>query len=183
MDLHTTELLGLLGRLREGDREAADELLRRCVGRLTTIAHTMLRQFPAVAAREQTVDVVQEAAVSLLSALKGLPIADTRAFFGLAAEHVRRRLYDLARKHRRRPVAVPLPNDPDVDIARWEALHEAAEKLPGELREVFSLRFYHGCSLAEAASVLGLSDSTARRRWLEAAAELAAALQDLPRVF
>src|SRR5262245_29576515 len=100
MDLQTTDLLGLLGRLRQGDREAVEELIRRCVGRLAAIARTMLRRYPVVAAHEQADDVAQEAALSLLSALKSLTIPDNHSFFALMAEHVRRRLHDLARKHR-----------------------------------------------------------------------------------
>ena len=171
MTLRTTNLPDLLARLRIGDRAAMDELLRRCRDRLEAMARAMLRRYPAVAAHEQTGDVVQEASLSLLAALRTLDVADTRSFYGLAAHHVRLRLLDLARKHRRREV-VPVAEDPDADIERWSALHEAAERLPIEPREVFSLRFYHGWTFAEIASLLGVSGPTARERWLEAAAEL-----------
>ncbi len=100
MSLRTTEFPDLLARLRGGDRSAADELLRRCSERLETMARVMLRRYPAVAAREQTADVVQEASLSLLAALRTLDVADTRNFYSLAATHVSRRLLDLARKHR-----------------------------------------------------------------------------------
>ena len=171
MTLRTIELPDLLARLRGGDRVAADELLSRCRDRLEAMARAMLRRFPAVAANEQTADVVQEASLSLLAALRSLDVADTRAFYGLAAHHVRLRLLDLARKHRPRE-AVPKPDDPDADLERWTALHEAAERLPVAPREVFSLRFYHGWTFAEIAPLLGISVPTARRRWLEAVAEL-----------
>ncbi len=177
MTLRTTELPDLLARLRNGDRAAADELLSRCRERLEAMARAMLRRFPAVAAHEQTADVVQEASLSLLAALRTLDVADTRSFYGLAAHHVRLRLLDLARKHRRRET-VPLADDPDSDLARWSALHEAAEGLPVEPREVFSLRFYHGLTFAEIAPILVMSIPTARRRWLEAVAELREQLKD-----
>jgi RNA polymerase sigma factor (sigma-70 family) len=170
MTLRTTALPDLLARLRIGDRVAADELLSRCRDRLEAMARAMLRRFPAVAAHEQTADVVQEASLSLLAALRSLDVADTRAFYGLAAHHVRLRLLDLARKYRPRE-SVPA-TDPDADLERWSALHEAAERLPVEPREVFSLRFYHGWTFAEIAVLLGASVPTARRRWLEAVAEL-----------
>src|SRR5258708_37147818 len=102
MSLRTTDLPDLLARLRGGDRAAADELLRRCRERLEAMARVMLRRFPAVAAREQTADVVQEASLSLLAALRTLDVTNTRNFYALAAEHVSRRLLDLARNHRRR---------------------------------------------------------------------------------
>ena len=171
MTLRTTELPDLLARLRGGERDAADELMRRCRDRLEAMARAMLRRFPAVSAREQTADVVQEASLSLVVALKTLDVADTRAFYGLAAHHVRLRLLDLARKHRPRE-AGPRPDDPDADLGRWSALHDTVERLPVEPREVFSLRFYHGWTFAEIAPLLGTSVPTARRRWLEAVVEL-----------
>ena len=177
MTLRTTDLPNLLARLRAGDRAAADELMRRCQTRLEVMARAMLRRYPAVAAREQTGDVVQEASLSLLAALRTLDVADTRSFYGLAAHHVRLRLLDLARKHRRRE-AVPVAEDPDADLERWSDLHEAAECLSVPPREVFSLRFYHGLTFAEIAVILSMSVPTARRRWLEAVAELSDRLGD-----
>src|SRR4051794_29968311 len=96
--LHTEDLPDLLARLRGGDRSAGDELIRRAGRRLETMARGMLRRYPAVARREQADDVLQEATASLLAALRTLEVADTRSFFGLAAEHLRRRLLDLARR-------------------------------------------------------------------------------------
>src|SRR5688500_8583969 len=107
VSLHTSHLPELLARLRQGDRAAVEELLRRCQRRLEAMARAMLRRYPRVAAHEQTGDVVQEASLSLLAALRTLDPADTATFYGLAAEHVRRRLLDLARKHRPREVPAP----------------------------------------------------------------------------
>jgi RNA polymerase sigma factor (sigma-70 family) len=177
MSLRTTEIPDLLARLRGGDRAAADELLRRCRERLETMARVMLRRFPVVATHEQTADVVQEASLSLLAALRTLDVADTRAFHALAAEHVSRRRLDLARKHRRRDTP-PAAGDADLDL--WADLHEAAQRLPLEPREVFALCFYHGWTFAQVAAVLGVSVATARRRWLEALVELVGQLRDLP---
>jgi RNA polymerase sigma-70 factor (ECF subfamily) len=179
MSLRTTELPDLLARLQGGDREAADELLRRCRERLEAMARVMLRRYPTVAAHEQTADVVQEASLSLLSALRTLNVADTRSFYALAAEHVARRLVDLARKHRQREIPPPAA-DLDEDLDRWTELHEAAQQLPAVPREVFALRFYHGWTFAEIAALLKVSEATARRRWLEAVADLEEAVRDLP---
>lgn len=177
--LRTTILPDLLARLRRGDRTAADELLRRCGERLEAIARVMLRRFPTVSAREQTGDVVQEATLSLLAALRKLEVADTQSFYALAAEHVSRRLLDLARKHRRRDTP-PAAEDLDADLGRWADLHEAARCLSDGPREVFALRFYHGLTLAEIATLLNVSVATARRRWLQAEADLALNLREFP---
>ena len=189
--LHTIDLPHLLARLRGGDRDAADELIRRAGRRLEEMARGMLRRYPVVAQREQAEDVLQEASTSLLSALRTLDVADTRAFYGLAAEHLRRRLLDLARRHRRGgggPVSLErlpgrgaeIPAPADADLGRWEALHEAVERLPAAPREAFSLRFYHGWTWQETADLLGVSVPTARQRWYEAMAHLADWLRELP---
>jgi RNA polymerase sigma-70 factor (ECF subfamily) len=178
MDLHTTHLPDLLARMRKGERAAADELIGRCRERLERIAHAMLRTYPRVAAHEETGDVVQEASLSLLSALREVDVGDTAAFFSLAAEHVRRRLLDLARKHRAREARPP--EDHDADLERWADFHEAVGELPSDLRAVFELRFYHGLSLTEVAAQHGISESTALRRWQSALAELTQRLQEFP---
>jgi RNA polymerase sigma factor (sigma-70 family) len=133
------------------DPDATDELLRRAGRRLEQLARHMLRNYPVVAAHEQTADVLQEAVLSLLAALRQVDVRSTRDFFGLAAEHIRRRLLDPARRlgsarlQQSLPAADAVP-DParEDDLERWAALHEAVESLPAELREVFGLRFYHG---------------------------------------
>ena len=68
------------------------------------------------------------------------------------------------------PVA-PAPDPGELD--RMAAFHEAAERLPAELREVFGLTYYHGMPQAEIA---------ARRpygRWFD---DHVVALSDLPDV-
>jgi RNA polymerase sigma factor (sigma-70 family) len=176
--LHTTSLLEMLARYRDGDTAALDELLRRIGERLERLARKMLRSYPVVRAREETDDVLQNALIRLARALREVQPPSTAAFFGLAAEQIRRELLDLARYHRRRaPVNQPLPQsggpldpiDPNVpdprDLDRWQALHEAVERLPAELREVFGLTFYHGGTQQEIAGLLSVSDRQVRRLW------------------
>jgi hypothetical protein len=57
----------------------------------------MLGRFPTVRRWADTGDVLQSALVRLLGALKQVDVPSTRAFFGLAAEQMRRELLDLAR--------------------------------------------------------------------------------------
>ena len=141
------------------------------------LARGMLRDFPLVRQREQTADILQEAMLSLTAALRQVRFSSTRDFFGLAAEHIRRRLVDLARyhgrAHRRFEPLPPGPNDSheiaapaEDDIDDWQALHEAVAALPAEQREVFSLRLYHGCTVEETAALLKISPRTVIRLWL-----------------
>src|SRR5262249_14088225 len=113
-----------------------------------------------------------------------------RAFYGLAAEQMRRTLIDLARHyqgphghdaHHATPqagVAGPLPvaADTPAELSRWSAFHEAAAELPAEEREVFGLRFYPGLSAAWAAGVRQAGARPGRRHWHAACAGLRAAL-------
>jgi RNA polymerase sigma-70 factor (ECF subfamily) len=146
----------------------------------------MLGNFPCVGAREQTDDVLQNALIRLTRSLRQETPASVRDFFGLAATHIRRELLDLARSHARRPTAY-LANDPTdtisnsaIELDRWTALHEAVERLPPELRQVFSCTFYHGWTQGQIAELLGISDRQVRRHWVEACLRLKEAVGTLP---
>jgi len=178
--LNTSSLHQLVDRHRAGDRDALDELVRRCGLRLQRLARRMLRSFPAVQAREEADDVLQNALLRLDRALREVRPDDTGAFISLAAEMIRRELLDLARFHRRRAnVQQSLEpatgnfqpadnrNDP-VELDRWTAFHEAVAGLPDVEREAFSLVFYHGWTQIQAAEQLGVSDRQVRRRWVRA---------------
>jgi RNA polymerase sigma-70 factor (ECF subfamily) len=187
-DLSTTSLLDLIARYQNGDVAALDALIRRTGDRLERLARKMLRSFPVVRRREQTSDVLQNALVRLTRSLREVSPPSTADFFRLAAEHLRRELLDLARYHRRRlnlPLAplgpeepsaafdLPDRNIPDAgDLDRWQALHEAVERLPVDLREVFGLTFYHGQTQPQIARVLSVSDRQVRRLWREACLRL-----------
>ncbi len=178
-ELQTTVLGDLLARFQEGDPRALDELLSRAAGRLERLTRAMLRRFPQVRQREQTADVVQEAMLSLVAALRELSFDSTREFYNLAATHIRRRLLDLQRRHAQphrdhqalgdlAGEAERMAPPEDHELERWAALHEAVERLPAELREVFSLRLYHGWSMEEIAGLLQVSSKTVTRHWLRA---------------
>src|SRR5262249_22699535 len=155
-DLRTIELRRLVGRIHKGESAALEELLRRSALRLEQLARAMLRRYPRVRQREQTGDVVQEAMLSFVGAVRSLPLSSTREFYGLAAEHIRRRLLDLARRHGRggEPAAIEdvvgdagriaSPEADEGELERWQSLHEVVASLPADQREVFGLRFYHG---------------------------------------
>ncbi len=182
-DLRTVSLHDMLDRFRGGDTAALDELIRRTGERLERLAEKMLQGFAVVRRREQAEDVLQNALVRLARALREVRPPSTTDFFRLAAEQIRRELLDLARYHRRRfGVSQPFPDDcldpPDPripeasDLDRWQALHEAVERLPDSLRDVFALTFYQGYTQAEIAEVLGVSSRQVRRFWSDACLRL-----------
>lgn len=195
LSLHTTEMHAWVDRMRMGDRAAADELMRAVKARLERLARRMLRGYPTARRLADTQDVLQVALFRLVRSLKDVRPESTRSFFNLAAVHMRRQLLDLVRAVQIRPdlvnhppaangdssgvgweAAVPTPADADLD--RWAALHEAVDALPADLRETFSLTFYHGWTQAQVAETLDVTDRQVRRRYKDACRRLHAALSE-----
>lgn len=169
-----------------GQAEAWNPVLQRCLQRLESLSHRMLRDFPKVSRFDDTGDVVQGAVMRLMRALQVVPINSTRDFFALAATQIRRELLDLAR-HYTGPEGLganyasgfhgaaqddsgsgmqPADEQSGVhELAAWSRLHEAVDQLPVEEREVFSLVFYHGWTQPQIAELFQVDERTIRRRW------------------
>jgi RNA polymerase sigma-70 factor (ECF subfamily) len=198
----TRRLQRWLDRLQAGDPSARDELLRQVGGRLERLARKMLRRFPGVRRWAETGDVLQNATLRLLRALQEVRPADTRQFFALAAEQLRRELLDLTRhffgpqgaganhasqalgKDSRAAAGEPPARAEDSDeLERWGAFHEAVEQLPAEEREVVGLVFYHGWTQAEIAELFQVDVRTIQRRWQSACLQLNRLMgENLPRL-
>lgn len=195
-NLHTATLTDLLARARDGNDAALNDLLERCSDRLRDMARRMLRGYSDVARWEDTDDVLQNALVRLVQALRTVSPGNTRAFFGLAANQIRWELLNLAQRYRGphglgrnyrsaappapgEPPPVPDPSDgaPDADeLDLCTAFHGAVEGLPVGVREVFSLVFYSGWTQAQIAELFGVDERTVRRRWQVAVQSLREAL-------
>jgi RNA polymerase sigma-70 factor (ECF subfamily) len=184
----------LVDRMRAGDAAASNELFSRVIARMEGIARRMLRRFPGVQRWEDAEDIVQKAAVRLWRALKQIKPDSMRAFYGLAAEQVRRELLDMARhyygplglgtRHESnlhlensggdlvpRPELAVMGEQPE-EAERWAKFHEAVAKLKPEEREVFSLTFYHGWGQKDIAELIHKDERTVRRRWRNACLHL-----------
>ncbi len=194
-DARTTVMVQLLERMKGGDRQARDELVRAFEGRLEHLAAKMLRSYPSVGRWVEAGDVLQGSLLRLLRALESVQPESTRAFFGLAAEQIRRELLDLAR-HFYGPHGlganhdsvgagsaagrqVVAPADPgDDDLERWCRFHEEVARLPAEEREVVGLIYYHGWTQAQVAELIQVNVRTVRRRWEAALVKLHRELKD-----
>jgi RNA polymerase sigma-70 factor (ECF subfamily) len=143
---------------------------------------------------EETDDVLHEALLRLLRALRAEPVTSAGQFFRLAATQVRRQLLDLARhyfgplgpgaKHASNgmeggPDETPHPvyerpasTDEPSRLLAWGEFHQKAADLPEDERAVFDLCWYQGLTQAEAALLLKVSETTVKRRWLAARARL-----------
>ena len=167
-----------------GDEAAVDALLRHNCDRLTNLTRRMLSDFRRVRRWAETADVLQNALLRLVAALREAKPQSSREFLALAALQIRRELLDLARKfygpqglganQDSAPAAGPqapapeekadLSNEP-CSLAQWTELHQHIDALPDEEREIVGLLFYQGLSQGEAAEVLNVSVRTVQRRW------------------
>src|SRR5438105_2989335 len=80
-----------------GDAAATDALLRHFDARMTALARRMLGNFGRVKRWADTDDVLQNALLRLLGALREVRPATPRYFLALATLQIRRELIDLAR--------------------------------------------------------------------------------------
>jgi RNA polymerase sigma factor (TIGR02999 family) len=110
-------------------------------------------------------------------------VGQPRAFFGAAAEAMRRILIENARRKKALrhgagqakldveefDIAAPAPDEQLLAIS--EALDKFAA-LEKEKAELVKLRYFAGMTIEEAANVLGISEATAKRWWIYARAWL-----------
>jgi RNA polymerase sigma factor (sigma-70 family) len=195
LDAQTTVLVQLLERMKRGAREARDELVRAFQARLELLGQKMLRNYPGVGRWVESSDVLQDSLLRLLRALESVQPESTRAFFGLAAEQIRRELLDLARHfygpqglganyasvgadpETSRPGFEPADPGDDGDLERWCRFHKEVEKLAAQEREVVGLIYYHGWTQAQVAELFQVNVRTVRRWWEAALVKLHAVLQ------
>jgi RNA polymerase sigma-70 factor (ECF subfamily) len=174
----------LLGRVGAGDEAAVNVLLQRSCDRLTQLTRHMLGGYQRVKRWADTDDVLQNALLRLVSALRDVKPQTPRDFLALATLQIRRELIDLSRhfygaegigahhdsaavEQAQRPGARDLADErhEPSTLAQWRELHQQIDTLPEEEREIVGLLFYQGLSQAEAAELLNVSVRTVQRRW------------------
>ena len=197
----SAEIEGWIGRLKNGDLKAREQLINCTCERLTSLTRKMLKDFGRVKRWEQTDDVTQNSLMRLYRTLADVHPSNAVEFYRLAAMNIRRELLDLA-KHYFGPDGlganyasvdlvkgksasnpdgnVPLADEDSPDqLEAWTAFHQQVEKLPDEEKEVFDLLWYQELSQAEVAELLNVSTRTVKRRWASARLMLHEALGDL----
>jgi RNA polymerase sigma factor (sigma-70 family) len=192
------QLDALLTRLNRGDLDAREQLVEAACERLQRLTHRLLDDFPSVRRWESTDDVFQRFILNLYRSLNDVRPQNGRAFLGLAAVQIRRKLIDLARHYRLENQAYKAITQTSEDelgdagsvesvahltagpatLQRWTEFHELVEQLPAEEREIMGLLYYQGLSQGEAAEVLQVSERTVKRRWREARLKLHQLLGD-----
>jgi RNA polymerase sigma factor (TIGR02999 family) len=159
-----------------GDTAAAEQLLPLVYDELRKLAAARLAS-EAPGQTLQATALVHEAYLRLVGPQD--PGWDGRGhFFAAAAEAMRRILVERARRKRRLKhggsrsrqdpdlddLAGPDTRDPTEVLAVHEALDRLAEKAPRKA-ELVKLRYFVGCTMAEAAQVLGIAQSRAEEDW------------------
>ena len=181
-----SEITRILNSIDQGDPTAAEELLPLVYEELRKLAAAKMAN-EAPGQTLQATALVHEAWLALVGNAEVR--WDGRAhFFAAAAEAMRRILINRAR---RRQAARRGGGLQRVDIQHLQladaakddeilAVHDALEKLAAHDKtkaELVKLRYFVGLSNAEAASVLGISEPTAKRYWTYARTWLLAEIE------
>jgi RNA polymerase sigma factor (TIGR02999 family) len=194
-----SEITRLLDLVREGDQQAAAELLPvvyqelRCLARRHMAAERAGHTLQATAlVHEAYLRLVGDQARDGASSGPGATAWDCRGhFFAAAAEAMRRILIEHARakntakrggQHRRVEFSDQCAsiNSPSSDFEDVLAIDEALERLAKEApakAQLVKLRYFAGLSLEEASQAMGISLATAKRHWAFARAWLFNALE------
>jgi RNA polymerase sigma-70 factor (ECF subfamily) len=191
---HTTRVVQrYLDELAEGatTEPVVRALLERSVRRLEQLCGVMLhRSYPRLTQAPlnvQTDEMLSAVVERLLKALREARPTSVRQFFGLASQHMRWELNDMARRLDDQVHAVqvdvevvsaPFSSD-SVLTPNARRILEAIECLPEDEREAFDLVRIQGMSQAEAAGMLGVSTMTVNRRLRRSLQLLTSTLKDL----
>jgi RNA polymerase sigma factor (sigma-70 family) len=193
---NTTELQGLLDRLRMGDKSARREFLEQVCGRLRRLAaHILFGSFPDLQARHDVDSVVHETWLRLMQALDKADPPTVADFFRLAAHKIRQVLLDMASRQRRIDQRETFLTggdshvagrgdlgDQTYDAARlalWTEFHNKVGRLEEPQRSVFEMHYYLGLPQAQIAQVLNLHPRKVSYLWIEATESLADELAQL----
>jgi RNA polymerase sigma-70 factor, ECF subfamily len=171
----------LLGDWNRGDSNALNQLLPLVYAELRRIAARQIRRERANHTLQPTA-LVHEAYLRLVDQ-RQVDWHDRAHFLGVSARMMRRILVDHARRHgaRKRGDGIQcvsiddareIAANADVPILALDQALDRLETLDPELARVVELRAFGGLTIEEAAHVLKVSASTAKRDWRTAKAWL-----------
>lgn len=173
----------LLSELRDGNQEAANQLVPLVYGELRRLASAYMRRERPGHTLQATA-LVNEAYMRLIGSETG-HLQNRAHFFAIAAHTMRQVLVDHARKRHagKRGGADARKVDLDASLSIAEdkledviSIDEVLNRLtlidPQQCK-LIELRFFAGLNLDEAADVMGVSPSTLKREWRLAKAWLA----------
>jgi RNA polymerase sigma factor (TIGR02999 family) len=172
----------ILDAIEQGDPHAAEQLLPLVYDELRKLAAQKLAQEKPGQTLEATA-LVHDAYLRLVDSEKVRGWDSRGHFFAAAAEAMRRILVEKARQkgrlkrgrgHKRIDLdglEIPAQGPDDDVVALDEALTRLSQK-HSEKVELVKLRYFAGCTVSEAAMMMGISTTTADRYWTYARAWL-----------
>jgi RNA polymerase sigma factor (TIGR02999 family) len=189
-----TDVTRLLGAVREGDREALNELYSLVYAELRVLAHRQRQRWDRTGTLNTTA-LVHEAYLKLVNQRR-IDTATAAHFFALAATAIRHIISNYARDRRagkrgdnvRRISLSELGVDPpgtqslsaeqlDVLVGIDEAL-ERLDRINPRQRGIVECRFFGGMTAEETSAAMGISSRTVKRDWALAQAWLYRELRD-----
>ena len=182
-----SEVTRILSAIEQGDPHAAQQLLPFVYDELRQLAAQRLANEKPGQTLQPTA-LVHEAYVRLVGSSEGQQWDHRGHFFAAAAEAMRRILIEAARRKQRlkhgggrvqeqEAAEIACPEKPERLLALDEALERLTEANP-QAAELVKLRYFAGCSNAEAASFLGISPRKGNQVWAYARAWLREAIGD-----
>ncbi len=175
------DVTALLGEWSRGNRDALNELLPHVYAELRRIADRQFRM-ERIDHTLQPTALVNEVYLRLVDQ-RQVDWQNRAHFFGVAAQVMRRILVDHARRHSAnkrgdgvRCVSideaheVAAPNE--IPVLALDHALDRLEQVDPELARIVELRAFGGLTIEEAAHVLSVSPSTAKRDWRTAKAWL-----------
>ena len=181
------EVTRILSAIEQGDAHAAEQLLPLVYDALRRLAAEKMTQEKPGHTLQATA-LVHEAYLRLVGVEKPQHWDSRGHFFAAAAEAIRRILIESARRKLRlkhgggqvradEALELAGPERPERLLALDEALQRLSKTNP-QAAELVKLRYFAGCSNAEAASFLGISPRKANQVWAYARAWLREELGD-----
>lgn len=170
----------LMGRWRDGEPDARDQLISRLYPELSQIAAARLRR--EYNSSLSTGDLINDAVLRLMQVerIEG----DNRAhLIALASRLMRNILVDHARlkatdkrKHHKVELTTQVEGGQRLDLKSLESALIRLKAIDEGLMELVEMRYFGGMTVEDIAEVTGLSEATVKRRWLAARAWLTDAL-------
>src|SRR6476620_9659441 len=175
------DVTALLGDWSRGSRTALDQLLPLVYAELHRVAARRLRNERSDHTLQPTA-LVHEVFIRLVDQ-RHADWQNRAHFFGVAAQVMRRILVDHARRHRAgkrgdglRCVSLDEAEDvvgsDGMPVLALDQALDRLEQVDAELARIVELRAFGGLTIEEAAHVLSVSPSTAKRDWRTAKAWL-----------
>jgi RNA polymerase sigma factor (TIGR02999 family) len=179
-----SDVTRILVQIQEGDPYAAEQLLPLVYDELRKIAAQKMAQEKPGQTLQATA-LVHEAYLRLVGQNPDQQWDHRGHFFAAAAEAMRRILVESARRKQSRKhgggvthqnaepedLYIPEKSDPLEVMAIHEGLELLAASSPRKA-ELVKLRYFLGCTIAEAAQILGIAPATAEEDWTYAKAWL-----------